>query len=43
MSGSGGSYRIFDTAQTLQQKLQTAERCGCQLAIGLYDELRHYF
>lgn len=43
IGSSGGSYRVFDTAETLRQKLQIAERCGCRLAIGIYDELHHYF
>lgn len=34
---------LFDTADTLTEKLQVAQQYGCQLAVGLYDELEPYF
>lgn len=36
-------HLIYDTPQTLREKLSVAEAHGCQLAIGLWQELRYYF
>lgn len=36
-------HLIYDTPQTLRHKLEIAEKNGCQLSIGLMDELRYYF
>ena len=35
-----GRYRVFDTEQTISRKLLAAEAQGCQLAVGLYQELK---
>lgn len=43
MKADGSAYRVFDTGQTLRQKLSAAEEAGCQLAIGLYQDLREFF
>lgn len=34
---------LFDTTDTLTEKLQLAQQYGCQLAVGLYEELEPYF
>lgn len=36
-------HLIYDTPQTLREKLQIAANHGCQLSIGLWQELRYYF
>ncbi|MCQ2418892.1 MAG: hypothetical protein MJ085_03805 [Clostridia bacterium] len=36
-------HLIYDTPQTLRNKLDIAEKNGCQLSIGLLEELRYYF
>lgn len=39
IASHGGRYRVFDTEQTILRKLLAAESLGCQLAVGLYQEL----
>lgn len=37
------AWRYFDTSDTLRRKLLSAQKHGCQAAIGLYDELSDLF
>lgn len=36
-------HLVYDTAQTLRDRVETACQAGCRLAIGLWSELQYYF